>query len=132
MEVFKMRYWAALLFMASLILSACGGAEPSGQAATPQQEDEGAASSTEPTEIPATATDMPTEVATVIPTTTTQPEPTIGEPEETEPAPLITPTAEPSPTQPEQEVAFNGQFENTYFRGAANAPITIIDYSDFL
>lgn len=127
-----MRYWAALLFMTSLILSACGGAEPSDQAATPQQEDAGAAGTTEPGEIPTTVTDMPTEAATVIPVTATQPEITIDKPKETESAPMIAPTAEPSPTQPEQEVAFNGQFENTYFRGAANAPITIIDYSDFL
>jgi hypothetical protein len=127
-----MRYWAALLLVATLILSACGGAEPSDQAAAPQQEDEGTASVTEPAEILATATDMPTEVASVTPTTAEQPEPTIGEPEVTDPAPTITPTAEISPTPPEQEAAFNGQFESTYFRGAANAPITIIDYSDFL
>lgn len=45
-------------------------------------------------------------------------------------------TAEPSPTtEPPTATAapqINGQYEETYYRGLATAPITMIDYSDFL
>jgi len=32
----------------------------------------------------------------------------------------------------DEAIAFNGAYENSYFRGAADAPVTILDYSDFL
>ena len=37
-------------------------------------------------------------------------------------------------TEPPQaaEIAVNGPYENTYFRGREDAPVTVIDYSDFL
>ena len=49
---------------------------------------------------------------------------------------VLAATAEPSPT-PEPPTAtaspqVNGQYEETYYRGLATAPITMIDYSDFL
>jgi hypothetical protein len=47
-------------------------------------------------------------------------------------------TAEPQPTAAEAETAptaegqINGRYETTYFRGSETAPVTMIDYSDFL
>ena len=39
------------------------------------------------------------------------------------------PTEEPTLTP---TVTVNGHYEGTYFRGLESAPITMIDYSDFL
>jgi hypothetical protein len=36
---------------------------------------------------------------------------------------------EPAPDPP---VQVNGPYENTYFRGSADAPVTLVDFSDFL
>ncbi len=50
--------------------------------------------------------------------------------------PVITPTeavvTEVAESSPNETSEFNGQYENTFFRGSSNAPITLIDYSDFL
>jgi hypothetical protein len=50
--------------------------------------------------------------------------------------PQVTATPASTPTtaaEPTEEVAFNGRNEDgTFFRGAADAPVTMIDYSDFL
>jgi hypothetical protein len=43
----------------------------------------------------------------------------------TEPEMLV----EPEPDQPLQ---MNGSYESTYFRGSADAPVTLVDFSDFL
>jgi len=40
--------------------------------------------------------------------------------------------APPTVAPPTEVVVFNGAYENTYFRGSESAPVTIIDYSDFL
>ena len=38
---------------------------------------------------------------------------------------------EPPPTST-PEPQFNGEYEGTFYRGLATAPITMVDYSDFL
>jgi hypothetical protein len=53
-------------------------------------------------------------------------EPATTEPVATEPAP--TPEPPTATTTPQ----INGRYEETYYRGLATAPITMIDYSDFL
>ena len=120
--------WLFLLLLAALISTGCGQTEPL------------------PTEVP---------VAEIVATIPPTPEPTVvAEPEpafEPEPVaqeevaePTAEPTAEPptltvepdltrQPETPvEETVAFNGFYENSYFRGSADAPVTILDYSDFL
>jgi hypothetical protein len=58
---------------------------------------------------------------------------TVEPPDTAQPQPTELPT-EPTATElPPTEVAvFNGAYENTYFRGSETAPVTLIDYSDFL
>ena len=114
-----------------LLLSACGGAEPT-PAPSP---------TAEPTTTPrsaVTVAEQPTELPpTGLPATTAPP---TQEP----PAPAVAPLAEPTATQPAaeptlsplptpQEMAAYGRTnDGFYVRGRADAPITIIDYSDFL
>ena len=45
---------------------------------------------------------------------------------------LVDPTATSEPAVEAEAVAVNGSYEETFFRGRADAPVTIIDYSDFL
>jgi hypothetical protein len=71
------------------------------------------ASPVEPTTVPEPAT------PTAIPTATTVEETIVVETVEVEASPTI-------------ETIVNGQYENTYFRGSETAPVTLIDYSDFL
>jgi hypothetical protein len=46
-------------------------------------------------------------------------------------ATAVLPTATPLPAAT-ATVMVDGPYEGTYFRGFADAPITLIDYSDFL
>jgi len=83
-------------------------------------------SATEPTSAPAAAaTDTAADDASV----ETESE-TVGEPAEPEPA------ATEVTDQPEEATStagLNGRNEDgTFYRGAADAPVTIIEYSDFL
>ncbi|MGD8585172.1 MAG: hypothetical protein PVH65_17865 [Chloroflexota bacterium] len=65
-------------------------------------------------------------------TTTGQPEDAATQEPEAEPTPTEEqPTAEPLPTATDGP-QFNGEYEETFYRGLATAPITMIDYSDFL
>ena len=69
---------------------------------------------------------------------------TLGQNNEVEVEPAPTPSAESSqdelvegvpPTeepQPTAAVVINGVYEGTYFRGWESAPVTMMDYSDFL
>lgn len=124
-----MKFWLLVLSIASFILVACGGSTTTNQEENPNQGDV-SEMTTEPAESPATVVASPTEPATVIPATAILSDPTR---EETAPLePTIVATIEPSPQPEEQTAAFNGPFENTYYRGAEDAPITMIDYSDFL
>jgi hypothetical protein len=34
--------------------------------------------------------------------------------------------------EPDQPLQVNGSYESTYFRGSADAPVTLVDFSDFL
>jgi hypothetical protein len=70
----------------------------------------------------------------VIPT-----EPPFETPVDPTSSPVIEPTEvtaiEPTATlvtSAGEKANFNGPYENTYFRGSAAAPVTMIDYSDFL
>jgi PBP1b-binding outer membrane lipoprotein LpoB len=64
-----------------------------------------------------------------------------SQPATTEPAAMpqatATATAEPTaipeaPATATTSPQFNGEYEDTFYRGSATAPITMIDYSDFL
>jgi PBP1b-binding outer membrane lipoprotein LpoB len=131
---FNIMKWLFLLLLGALISTGCG------QTDTP------------PTAPPSTAAPTAETVATIPPTTEPPAEAeveTAVEPEQAAPTESLTPSlAEPTDVPPtatavadsagQQEssvaepVVFNGVYENSYFRGAADAPVTMIDYSDFL
>lgn len=114
------------ILLLALLLAACTssveespGPTPADPTATVVAREE------EPTEAPAEMTEAPKDAATA---TVTQ---------EAQVAEQSTAKAEPSPIAPPEPTetsapAFNGEYEGTYFRGLATAPITMIDYSDFL
>jgi len=72
--------------------------------------------------------------------TPTEPSPTLAPMESptasNTPPPVETPTEVVATEVPDtptiQAAVINGPYENTYFRGSSSAPITMIDYSDFL
>ena len=118
----------ALLIALIIILVACGSKTNSQPIATIQD----LSSRTIATEA---ATEEPFKDPT--PTETPLPPPPTASPEAlSTPQPVATPTeikvteVVETPTSP--PTVINGQYENTYFRGSATAPITLIDYSDFL
>lgn len=71
----------------------------------------------------------PTEVAAVLPPTESPTEQSIEQPGATATEITATEVVEIPTSEP---VEVNGPYENTYYRGLATAPITMIDYSDFL
>jgi len=83
--------------------------------------------------------EMAADLATVASTATAEPAaptavPTaaVGPTIEAEPTITVEPTAVPA-TVTGQPAAVNGRNDDgTFYRGAANAPITIVEYSDFL
>lgn len=123
-----MRYKQWLSLTAALLLSAilagCAAAAP-----TESQQDAGA---------PLPAAGQPTATAGLplvgLPSPTAAPGVTVAA--ETPVAPPtdapITPGALPPTEEPAANVQVNGPYEQTYFRGRADAPVTMIDYSDFL
>jgi hypothetical protein len=119
-----------LLFLLALIVAACSQASEPATTIPPTLEpatEEAKALESEVQQPGAAPTEViPTESSTETlsdPTDTPVIEPT----EET----TVDPTATLAPTA-EEETIFNGPYENTYFRGSAAAPVTLIDYSDFL
>ncbi|MCP4428063.1 MAG: hypothetical protein GY803_26555 [Chloroflexi bacterium] len=114
-----------ILFLISLFaLAAC----------TAETVEESAATAV-PTTIPPTATTAEIAKATAVPTTVpTAPPPPTDEPAPSEPTAL--PPTEPPPTaEPEAEpvvVEYGRTAEGAFFHGASDAPVTLIDYSDFL
>ena len=122
--------WFFVLILAAFIDSGCSQAKipPTAPPPAEVQPTEKVATAPPATELPAVA-----EVETVI------------EPEHSAPAKI---TAEPTALPPtttadpdsagqqdstaDETVAINGVYENSYFRGSADAPVTLIDYSDFL
>lgn len=95
------------------------------QATAPPQPTETAARPVDaPTSTMATADPAPTNAPTIVESTATS----TSEPTEV-PDPEMTEAPEDAPA----EVAVNGRTEDgAYFLGRADAPVTIIDYSDFL
>ena len=82
-----------------------------------------------------TATQAPTQVPTqTVEPTNEPPTPTDVIPTET-PLPVVadTPTPEPSPTPETDWLTVTGRtVENLAYRGNPNAPIRLVDYSDFM
>jgi hypothetical protein len=125
------------IFLLALLLVACTS---SGEQATVPPEPDVAATDVarneEPAEAP-TGTEPPDEPTEAPADTATADTAAATATQEAQVAEQPTATAEPSPTTPPQATetpapAFNGEYEGTYFRGLATAPITMIDYSDFL
>ncbi len=119
-----------LLFLLALIVAACSPTSELTKTVPPTlepatEETEALESEVEqpgaaPTEV------VPTEASTETPSDPTD-TPVLELTEET----AVDPTTTLAPTA-EEETIFNGPYENTYFRGSAAAPVTLIDYSDFL
>ncbi len=123
------RLWSppALLLVVLLFLAACSSEQPPAETSATQPAGEAAAGRATPTneplaEQPAATQETAgsTDVATIPPTEVLGTE-----------APIIVSTASPTATTAARQ--FNGQNpDGTFFRGAADAPVTMIDYSDFL
>ena len=132
-----------VLWLSFLLLVACGSEGPTDQAPA-SQPSPGSAQN-------ATATDSPTEEAPPEPSSTVA-LPELTE-EQEEDAGMVTvkevqtlavaeelaegpPATEAPATEIPATVTalpqINGQYEGTFYRGLATAPITMIDYSDFL
>ncbi len=114
-----MKKW--LVFLLLLLLIACRGDEDGVPTVVPTAATlpGAAASRPTPTAIPLTNTAPPPATASVADEPTAIASPVITE------APTDQPTATTIP--------FNGKNEDgTFFRGRADAPVTFIDYSDFL
>lgn len=120
------------LWLALLLLAACSTSEESPAEAQDPQPTQAVASQSTP--------DL---AASAVPTDTSTPAEPTAEPaiesqesatpagQQTEPATALPATAEPQPTATAAP-PFNGEYEGTFYRGLATAPITMIDYSDFL
>ena len=107
-----------------LLLVACAGQTAVEPATQP------ALTAAPPITVAATEVIEPTAVPTNPPAPTNEPAPV-------EPPPL--PPAEPAPTEavaaaeePGVVVEYGRTEEGAFFKGAADAPVTLIDYSDFL
>ena len=98
-----------------------------------------------PAEVQATAPGVQEMEATALPAATpaatatsgetaaTAPEPTEATAEPTEMSPATAPAEGAAPEPEEADVTINGRTDDgAYFLGRADAPLTIIDYSDFL
>jgi ABC-type glycerol-3-phosphate transport system substrate-binding protein len=131
MSTKKKRFFLLLILL--LVLAACSGdgrsPELSGAvlatepAATVTAATEPAESSTPvQEEVPATLEPTPTEAQTVVE----------AEPETADPTPTEAAAETEAEEAPAVEAQYNGTYESTYFRGSATAPVTMIDYSDFL
>lgn len=105
----------ALAALAILLLGACSSAVEPPATSTPTQE--------QPTPPPATATDRPT--ATSAPTET----PSVPPPTAT--APPQRATATQAPPAPAAAPSFLDVRPDDWVRGPSDAPVTIIEYSDY-
>ena len=116
----KMKWLFSLLLMAGSLLAACSqGSEPASEATAPP-----AATLAAATDVPATAP-VPT-----VAEATSENEP-IAEPTTAEPTATV-PASPAQATNDMVEVDVNGRNpDGTYFRGRADAPVVLIDYSDF-
>jgi hypothetical protein len=122
-----MKKWILILPFVLLALMACT------PAAEPESVEVVAATTPEPTDLPLAKVTSPPPTAVSSPTTL----PTDIPPAESTTVPTDVPTSQPteSPTdEPAAETAvMAGRIdEGAFFLGAPNAPVTMIDYSDFL
>lgn len=117
-------FWIPLL----LVLVACG-AEPAPEQIATLDELPTSTIAVETATPKSETFPTPTEVASVLPPTESPTEQSVEQPDATATEITVTEVVE-SPTSEPIEV--NGPYENTYYRGLATAPITMIDYSDFL
>lgn len=123
-----------IVFLLLLILLTACGNDPTTTGPEPAVEE---IVETNPTDLP-TSTVVPTEstigepAATIPPTLTAVPTtmPTVESVANENPT-AAAPSVEPSP--PPSDITMDGQNpDGSFFRGLAAAPITMIDYSDFL
>jgi protein-disulfide isomerase len=105
----------ALVALATLLLGACSSTVEPPATSTPTQEP--------PAPSPATATDRPT--ATSAPTET----PSVPPPTATEPPQRATATQ--APPTPTAAPSFLDVRPDDWVRGPSDAPVTIIEYSDY-
>ena len=127
-----------ILFLVLLLLTACGGETAEPEPTSPAEE--GAATELEvrpsPTNAPAgvngaeETTALPPTLTAVPTTAPPDASPTAAAPAEE--APTATAALE-EPAPPPAETVMDGQNpDGTFYRGLASAPITMMDYSDFL
>lgn len=126
-----MRRWhAPLLGALIVVLVACAPSEP-------ETVLEGGAGTTSPpptgqVETPTSEAPSPSEASTQAAVASETPTAQLSQ--EGAAAPTAPPTDAPTeaPAVETAEPQRNGAYEGTYFRGLATAPVTMIDYSDFL
>ncbi len=117
-------HWRNLLLLLLLFLPACS-TNAAAPTLAPTAEIAPSAAAVQPTSTLPT-TNTPTALVPTEPAATTAANPTAAPAEIAPDATASLPTTEPP-------VAFNGKNEDgTFFRGRADAPVTLIDYSDFL
>lgn len=124
--------WVLVAFVAILSLTACGGTAPAGSVGQVETSEAPTVALATPTEAP-TAT-MPPDTPTAAPTATDTPEP----PTPTAP-PAATDTPEPSQptaTPAEEEVPAGeeeqGRPYELPFLGSQDAPVTIVEFGEYL
>lgn len=120
-----MKYWNLWMLLGVLLLAACAPA-----AAPVEQADVAPTAAEVPpvvetaTNPPAAATQVPTPLVEAVPTATNEASATAPTDLPTEPA--------SSPEPAVSAVTFGRTEDGAFFHGAADAPVTLIDYSDFL
>ena len=122
-----------LMFIVALLLVACAGDQPGPAVeATPTDQVaavQAGATETEtplPTDVPQATAETATEVPTSEPTAQLQPTTTATV------LPSLTPPLLPGEETAVVQVISGQTAEGAYFLGDPNAPVTVIDYSDFL
>jgi hypothetical protein len=124
-----MKIWTLLILITAIAIVACEQADPA--SFSPQPTD------TMPPDSEATAVvirDTPTISVEASP----EGKPTATETMDPEPSPSpivevdIAETEEQSQPSGDEAIIVNGVYEQTFFRGQMDAPVTMIDYSDFL
>jgi hypothetical protein len=128
--------YALLLFVLLLVACSPGATEPAATLLPETQEEAAAVAAPTDTplpEIPTTAAEP--SAPTAIPTAEAAAS-AVAEPTEAAASAVAASAVavEPATVEPEpvEASAVNGPYEGTYFRGSADAPVTMIDYSDFL
>lgn len=130
--------WTPLLILPILLLAGCGGTDEAPAVSPATKVLEVIIQPTEQSQ-QATAVQVVEQAEpsqAIPPTETLAPLPTVVQPT---PGPTVNPQNTPEASSladpelaPTEGVVINGQYDKTYFRGSASAPVTIIDYSDFL